>query len=74
MHDLNDFYYYVQVIDYGGFAPASRALHVPKPKLSRRTALLEEKLGVRLIQRSIRHFSVTEISQIRSELLQFLHI
>lgn len=63
MHDLNDLYYYVQVVDHGGFAPAGRALDIPKSKLSRRIALLETRLGVRLIQRSTRHFSVTEIGQ-----------
>lgn len=63
MQDLNDFYYYAQVVEHGGFAPAGRALGVPKSKLSRRIALLEERLGVRLIQRSTRHFSVTEIGQ-----------
>lgn len=63
MPDLNDLYYFVQVVDHGGFAPAGRALGEPKSKLSRRIALLEERLGVRLIQRSTRHFSVTEIGQ-----------
>ena len=63
MQDLNDLYYFVQVVDHGGFAPAGRALGEPKSKLSRRIALLEERLGVRLIQRSTRHFSVTEIGQ-----------
>lgn len=60
MRDLNDFYYFVQVIDHGGFAPAGRALGVPKSKLSRRMAQLEERLGVRLVQRSTRRFVVTE--------------
>lgn len=63
MRDLNDLYYYVQVVEHGGFAPAGRALGVPKSKLSRRIALLEERLGVRLIQRSTRRFAVTEIGQ-----------
>lgn len=63
MRDLNDLYYYVQVVDHGGFAPAGRALGVPKSKLSRRIALLEERLGTRLIQRSTRRFAVTEIGQ-----------
>ena len=63
MHDLNDLYYFAQVVDQGGFAPAGRALSEPKSKLSRRIALLEERLGVRLIQRSTRHFLVTEIGQ-----------
>ena len=52
MNDLNDLYYFVQVVDHRGFAPAGRALGEPKSKLSRRIALLEERLGVRLIQRS----------------------
>jgi DNA-binding transcriptional LysR family regulator len=63
MQDLNDLYYFAQVVDHGGFAPAGRALGMPKSKLSRRIALLEERLGVRLIQRSTRHFSVTQIGQ-----------
>lgn len=63
MEDLNDLYYFAQVVDHGGFAPAGRALDMPKSKLSRRIAGLEERLGVRLIQRSTRHFSVTEIGQ-----------
>lgn len=63
MEDLNDLYYFAQVVEHGGFAPAGRALDQPKSKLSRRIAALEERLGVRLIQRSTRHFSVTEIGQ-----------
>jgi hypothetical protein len=43
--DLNDLYYFAQVVEHGGFAPASRALGIPKSKLSRRIALLEERLG-----------------------------
>ena len=63
MQDLNDLYYFVQVVDHGGFAPAGRALGMPKSKFSRRIALLEERLGVRLIQRSTRRFAVTELGQ-----------
>lgn len=63
MRDLNDLFFYVQVVEHGGFAPAGRALSIPKSKLSRRVAALEERLGVRLIQRSTRRFAVTEIGQ-----------
>lgn len=63
MPDLNDLYFYAQVVDHAGFAPAARAPGVPKSKLSRRIAMLEQRLGVRLIQRSTRRFSVTEIGQ-----------
>ncbi|AKQ56351.1 LysR family transcriptional regulator [Bordetella hinzii] len=63
MQDLNDLYYFVQTVEHRGFAPAGRALGMPKSKLSRRVAMLEERLGVRLIQRSTRHFLVTDIGQ-----------
>jgi len=61
--DLNDLYYFVQVVEHGGFAPAGRALNMPKSKLSRRVALLEARLGMRLIQRSTRQFTVTDVGQ-----------
>lgn len=60
MDDLNDLFYFVQVVDHGGFTPAGRALGMPKSKLSRRIAALEHQYDVRLLQRTTRHFSVTE--------------
>ncbi|MDQ2068356.1 LysR family transcriptional regulator [Natronospira bacteriovora] len=64
MQDLNDLYYFVQVVDHGGFAPAGRVLGEPKSTLSRRISALEERLGVRLLQRSTRHVTATEIGRI----------
>lgn len=63
MQDLNDLYYFVQVVDHGGYATAGRALGIPKSKLSRRILELEERLGVRLLQRSTRKLAVTEVGQ-----------
>jgi DNA-binding transcriptional LysR family regulator len=63
MEDLNTLYYFTQVVEHGGFAPAGRALDMPKSKLSRRIAELEERLGVRLLHRTSRHCSLTEIGQ-----------
>jgi len=63
LHDLNDLLYFARVVEHGGFAPAGRALGVPKSTLSRRIALLEERLGSRLLQRSSRHFGMTEIGE-----------
>jgi DNA-binding transcriptional LysR family regulator len=63
MQDLNDLFYFVQVVDHGGFSPAGRALGVQKSKLSRRILLLEKKLGARLLNRSSRRFSITEIGR-----------
>jgi DNA-binding transcriptional LysR family regulator len=61
MQDLNDFYYFAEVVAHGGFAAASRALGIPKSKLSRRIAQLEQRLDARLIERSTRRFRVTEV-------------
>lgn len=61
MQDLNDLRYFDAVVSSGGFAAAGRVLRLPKSKLSRRIAALEERLGVRLIERSSRRFRVTDI-------------
>lgn len=61
MQDLNDMLYFAEVIEHGGFAPAGRALGIPKSRLSRRIAELETRLGVRLLQRTTRKLSLTEV-------------
>ena len=63
MLNLNDVSFFVQVVDRGGFAPAARATGTPKSTLAKRVAALETHLGVRLIQRSSRRFSVTDLGQ-----------
>ncbi|WP_272574372.1 LysR substrate-binding domain-containing protein [Providencia sp. PROV259] len=63
-YDLNDLYYYVKVVEHGGFSQAGLALGIPKSKLSRRIADLEQKLNVSLIYRSTRQFHVTEVGQV----------
>jgi DNA-binding transcriptional LysR family regulator len=63
MQDLNDLFFFAQVVDHNGFAAAARALGMPRSRLSRRIGLLEERLGVRLIQRSTRRFAVTDIGR-----------
>ena len=63
MRDLNDMFFFTEVVANGGFAPAGRALRQPKSKLSRRVARLEQRLGVRLLERSSRSFRVTDVGQ-----------
>ncbi len=63
MIDLNDYFYFVHVVEQRGFSPAARLLDLPKSRLSRHINHLEERLGVRLLQRSSRQFSITEIGQ-----------
>ena len=61
--DLNDAFYFVQVVEKGGFSAAARFLNVPKSRLSRRVRLLEDDLGVRFLQRTSRIVTTTEIGE-----------
>lgn len=63
MRDLNDLQFFATVVTEGSFSAAARALGVPKSRLSRRVALFEQRLGVRLLERSTRHLNVTEVGQ-----------
>ena len=63
MHDLNDFYLFVQVVDRGGFTAAGQSLQIPKSTLSHRIRQLEASLGVRLLNRSSRRFGVTDAGE-----------
>ena len=60
MLDLNDFYFFVHVVDQGGFTAAGRTLQIPKSTLSHRIQHLENDLGVRLLNRTSRRFGMTE--------------
>jgi len=63
LHDLNDLRFFAAVVEHHGFSAASRALGTPKSRLSKRVAQLEERLGVRLLQRTTRRFAVTEVGE-----------
>ncbi|GJM08378.1 MAG: LysR family transcriptional regulator [Lysobacteraceae bacterium] len=61
--DLNDYFYFVHVIEKKGFSAASEALGLPKSRLSRHIRQLEERMDARLIHRTTRQFNVTELGE-----------
>jgi len=63
LQDLNDLYLFSAVVTHRGFSAAARALKLPKSQLSKRVARLEDRLGVRLLERTTRAMRVTEIGQ-----------
>ncbi|WP_311220566.1 MULTISPECIES: LysR family transcriptional regulator [unclassified Acidovorax] len=63
MQDLNDMLYFAEVVERGGFAAAGRVLGVPKSRLSRRVSDLEAHLGVRLLHRTTRKLSLTDVGE-----------
>ena len=64
MNDLNNMVIFAKVAELQGISSAARALHMPKSKISRRVAALEEDLGVRLLERSTRAVRLTEVGEI----------
>ncbi len=59
----NDLVLLVEVVEAGGFSAASARCGIPKSRLSRRIARLEQQLGVALIKRDSRHFEVTDVGR-----------
>jgi DNA-binding transcriptional LysR family regulator len=60
MLHLNDFRYFVRIVECGGITAASRNLSVPKSTMSHRLQQLEASLGVRLVNRTSRSLSMTD--------------
>lgn len=63
MINLNDLVLFAAAVEHGGFAAASRRLGLPKSTISKRVAELEEALSTRLIHRTSRSFTLTELGR-----------
>jgi DNA-binding transcriptional LysR family regulator len=61
--DLNDIIVFTKVAETKSFTGAADALGLPKSTVSRKLAQLEERLGVRLVQRTTRKLALTEIGE-----------
>ena len=55
---------FIQVADSGSFSEAARRMGLSQPSVSRQINALETMLGVRLLQRTTRHLSLTEAGEI----------
>jgi DNA-binding transcriptional LysR family regulator len=64
VRDFNDLQFFAAVVLHRGFSAAARTLGVPKSRISRRVALLEERLGVRLLDRTTRGLGLTQVGQL----------
>jgi DNA-binding transcriptional LysR family regulator len=61
MQNLNDMVTFARVVEANGFSEAARQMGVSKSHVSKSIARLELALGVRLLNRSTRGLSLTEI-------------
>lgn len=61
MQDLNDMLLFARVVEARGFSEAARRMRSSKSRVSKAVARLEQSLGARLLNRSTRGLSTTEI-------------
>ena len=52
--------YFLAIVEEGNITKASERLHIAQPYLSQQLKLLEDELGVKLIERTTRKFQVTD--------------
>ncbi|MCM2279000.1 MAG: LysR family transcriptional regulator [Oligoflexia bacterium] len=61
MSDINQIEVFAAVVKAGSFTKAARQLKLPKSSVSRKVALLEDRLGVALIRRTTRKLHLTDV-------------
>jgi DNA-binding transcriptional LysR family regulator len=67
MDRLDGYQLFVRVVETGSFSSAARDLGVTQPTVTRHVAALEQRLGVRLVNRNTRRLSLTEAGRLYYE-------
>jgi DNA-binding transcriptional LysR family regulator len=61
--DLSEILVFTRVVQGGSFTAASSSLGMPKSTVSRKLSELEERIGARLLQRTTRRLSLTDVGR-----------
>src|SRR5262245_34074554 len=61
--DLNEMLVFARVVQAGSFTAAAARLGMPKSTVSRKVSDLEERLSARLLQRTTRKLSLTDVGR-----------
>jgi DNA-binding transcriptional LysR family regulator len=62
--DLGEILAFTRVVQRGGFSAAARDLGMPKSTVSRKVSELEGRVGARLLQRTTRRVSLTDVGRV----------
>lgn len=64
IRDLDELRVFAQIVEAGSLSAAAKTLKLPTTTVSRRLAMLEDRLGTKLIYRSTRTMSVSEAGRV----------
>lgn len=62
--DIRQLTYFLAIVEEGNITKAAEKLHMAQPPLSQQLKLLEDELGVKLLERSTRKIQITDAGQI----------
>ncbi|MHB1653050.1 MAG: LysR family transcriptional regulator [Desulfitobacteriaceae bacterium] len=73
--DIRQLTYFLAIIEEGNITRAAERLHIAQPPLSQQLKLLEDELGVKLVERSTRKMQITDAGQmLRQRAKQMLEL
>lgn len=67
MSDLNEMLIFARVVKEGGFTAAAKAMGLQKSFVSRKVGLLEERINMKLLERTTRRVELTDAGEIYYE-------
>lgn len=62
--EIKQLTYFLEIVKQGNITKAAEKLHIAQPHLSQQLKLLEDELGIKLVDRNTRKFQITHAGQV----------